>query len=774
MRNNKEVRELDNTLRKRLLVLFLVVVALFIILIYRLFTITMDNGDSYRKQILSQQKYDSTVIPYKRGSILDRNGNILASSEKVYNVILDSHALNETPDAVETSFSALRSELGIDTTKAREYYEANKETSYYYVVAKRKTYDEVLGLRELLADPESGVKGIWFEDEYMRMYPGGSLACDVIGYTTSDNVGLYGLEEYYDDVLSGKSGREYGFMNGEGSLERTTISPEDGDTIVTTIDANIQSMVEKHLKKFNEEYADNARAGNGANNVGCIIMDVHSGEVLAMASYPDYDLNNVRDTSRLIGMPMLDEKGKRAVDEETGTKLVITEENVSTLEGDALYMNFNSLWKNFCISDAYEPGSVSKPLTVASGIECGAINGNESYNCEGVLEVGGHQIHCHNRYGDGILTVTEGIERSCNVCMMYVAQAMGVRNFTKFQHIFNMGLKTNIDLAGEARTDTLIYSADNMNSSELATCSFGQGYNCTMIQMISAFCSLINGGSYYEPHMVKKVVNSSGATVQNVDPRLLKHTISEETSQRIIEMCNTVVTGEYGTGKTARPAGYMIGGKTGTAQTLPRGNGEYVVSFMGYAPADDPQIAIYVVVDRPNTWSQDDAKYATRICRSILTEVLPYMGIFMTEELSDKEIKELEELQLEITTPATTEEEVEGDGTTQDAVTTAGNETGDGSAKNAVDVTSSTQPKEEIWKTFEIDPVTGYAIDPNTGGYVDPVTGASIGYTMEEVIPSEGSEGNEGDSSSNEALGEETIKVAGEGTTLSDSEFSPW
>ena len=768
MRNNKEVRELDNTLRKRLLVLFLVVVALFIILIYRLFTITMDNGDSYRKQILSQQRYDSTVIPYKRGSILDRNGNILASSEKVYNVILDSHSLNETPDAVETSFSALRSELGIDTTKAREYFEANKETSYYYVVAKRKTYDEVLGLRELLNDPESGVKGIWFEDEYKRMYPGGSLACDVIGYTTSDNVGLYGLEEYYDDVLSGKSGREYGFMNDEGSLERTTISPEDGNTIVTTIDANIQSMVEKHLKKFNEEYANNARTGNGANNVGCIIMDVNSGEVLAMASYPDYDLNNVRDTSRLIGMPMLDEKGKRAVDEETGTKLVITEENVGTLEGDALYMNFNSLWKNFCISDAYEPGSVSKPLTVASGIECGAINGNESYNCEGVLEVGGHKIHCHNRYGDGILTVTEGIERSCNVCMMYVAQAMGVRNFTKFQHIFNMGLKTNIDLAGEARTDTLIYSADNMNSSELATCSFGQGYNCTMIQMISAFCSLINGGSYYEPHMVKKVVNSSGATVQNVDPRLLKHTISEETSQRIIEMCNTVVTGEYGTGKTARPAGYMIGGKTGTAQTLPRGNGEYVVSFMGYAPADDPQIAIYVVVDRPNTWGQDDAKYATRICRSILTEVLPYMGIFMTEELSDKEIKELEELQLEITTPATTEEEAEGDGTTEGAEATNDN------SQNAEGGTNSTQQKTEIWKTFEIDPVTGYAVDPNTGGYVDPVTGASIGYTMEETLPSENEEGSEGDSASQEVLGEETIKVAGEGTTISDSEFSPW
>lgn len=750
------------TMKKKLVVLSLVIAALFLFLIFRLYTITKDNGDSYKKQILSQQKYDSTVIPYKRGAIYDTNGNLLASSEKVYNVILDSVALNDDEESIEPTFSALRSVLGIDITKVRSFFDGNKEKSRYYVVARRQSFETAGKLQALLDDPESKVKGLWFESEYQRVYPGGSLACDVIGYTTADNVGLYGLEQFYNETLSGVAGREYGYMGEDGNLERTTIAPEDGNSIVTTIDANIQSMVEKHLKKFNDEYKDNARVGNGANNVGCIIMDIHTGEVLAMATYPDYDLNNVRDTSRLIGMPMLDDKGKRVIDEETGAKVVITEENVGTIEGDALYQNLNALWKNYCISDAYEPGSVSKPLTVAAALESGAIKGNESYNCEGFLEVGGHKIHCHNRIGDGLLNVSEGIERSCNVCMMYIAQSMGIKNFVKSQHVFNMGLKTNIDLSGEARTASLVYTADNMRSSELATCSFGQGYNCTMIQMMSAFCSLINGGYYYEPHVVKKIINSAGATVDNIEPRMLKQTVSEDTSRKIIQMCNTVVTGDHGTGKTARPAGYMIGGKTGTAETLPRGNKENVVSFLGYAPADDPQIAIYVVVDRPNVYIQEDAKYATRIVRSILTEVLPYMGIFMTEELSDKEIRELEELQLEITTPETAPEEVSAENPQE-------------AASEEQPVEEAPAPKEEIWKTYEIDPATGYAIDPETGGYVDPVTGASIGYIMDEPIKNESDNSeNETDSGANTDINSaETIGVAGEGV-VDENDNSPW
>ena len=343
-----------------------------------------------------------------------------------------------------------------------------------------------------------------------------------------------------------------------------------------------------------------------------------------------------------------------------------------------------------------------------------------------------------NTFGDGYLSVAEGIERSCNVNMMYVAMATGISTFTEFQHIFNLGLKTNIDLAGEARTASLIFNENTMGPTDLATNSFGQGYNATMIQMITAFCSLINGGYYYEPHIVKKIISPSGATVQNIEPRVLKQTISETTSAKVREMCNLVVSGENGTGHTARPAGYMIGGKTGTAETLPRGNREYVVSFMGYAPADNPQIAIYVVVDRPNVPGSlmDDAKFATRIVRSILTEVLPYKGIFMTEELSDKEREELEALQIEIMTPPVTEQgqEPEGEegtpeGENPDETTEEGAEGEEGE-----DVQT---PAEPVWKSFPIDPETGYAVDPSTGAFVDPVTGAVLGGSFEGGMSAE-------------------------------------
>ena len=724
MENKKKQSKFTIKMQKKLVVLFFLILLAFVGLSYRLFAITRDNGEQYKKQVLSQQRYDSTTLPYKRGSILDANGSILASSEKVYNVILDAVAISEKEEYLEPTLNALKTQFGIDTTSVRSYIEANKETSRYYVLAKRLEYEEIEEFQALQNETDSLIKGIWFEEEYKRVYPGNSLACDVIGFTTSDNVGSYGLEEYYNDILSGTPGREYGYLNTDSNLERTTIPAEDGNSIVTTIDANIQSIVEKYLKKFDEEYRDNYHEGYGANNIGCIIMNVNSGEILAMASYPVFDLNDTRNTDALIGMPILDEEGNR-------TGEYINEENIAAIsdDPDMFYRQLNALWKNFCINDTYEPGSVSKPFTVAAAIESGSITGNEGYTCNGSLHIGGHDIKCHNIWGDGYLTVAEGVERSCNVVMMYVANATGIDTFTEFQHIFNIGLKTNIDLAGEARTVNVIYNKDNMGPTELATNSFGQGYNATMIQMIAGFCSLINGGYYYEPHMVSKIISPSGATVQNIEPRVLKQTISETTSAKIREMYNLVVSGENGTGKTARPAGYMIGGKTGTAETLPRGNREYVVSFMGYAPADDPQIAIYVVVDRPNVSGaiMDDAKFATRIVRSILTEVLPYMGIFMTEELSDAEREELEALQIEIMTPVITEEEeaVEGEeGENESGENEEGNPEGTGSEEEE-------NTYVEVWKSFPIDPATGYAIDPNTGNYVDPDTGAVLGGSYE-------------------------------------------
>ena len=713
-------------MRKKLLVLFMIIMAAFIGLSARLFLITRDNGEEYKKQVLSQQEYDSTTIPFKRGEILDAKGTVLAVSNKVYNVILDTKILLQNEENVEPTLNALRKCFDIDISAVRSYM-ADNPTSSYYIMARRVEYEKMNAFQELANDPEQGknIKGVWFEDEYKREYPNGSLACDLIGFTTSDNVGTYGLEEYYNDLLSGTNGREYGYLNDDSNLERTTIPAVDGYNVHTSIDANIQGIVEKYLKEYNEEYKDNFRPGNGAENVGCIIMEVNTGNVLAMANYPTYDLNDTRNPANLVGMPALDEKGKKISGE------YLTEESIKELNDEQMYQQLNALWKNFCIVDSYEPGSVAKPFTVAAAIESGAITGNEYYTCEGKLEVGGYPIKCHQRFGDGTISVAEGIERSCNVVLMDVAFALGENKFIDYQHLFGFGLKTNIDLAGEARTASMVYNKDTIGRTELATNSFGQGFNATMIQVISGFCSLINGGYYYEPHVASKITSADGATISNVEPRVLKQTVSASTSEKIIEYCNQVVTGEHGTGKTARPAGYMIGGKTGTAETLPRGNKEYVVSFMGYAPADDPQIAIYVVVDRPNVQYQDDAKHATRIVRKILTEALPYLNIFMTEELTDAEREELEQLQIQIRTPEQdTQEEPQVDEEGNPIENPEDAENPDDAEEETTEGGQDEQTEDEadrdIWKTFPIDPATGYAVDPATGNVYDPETGAQV------------------------------------------------
>ncbi|MDE6699939.1 MAG: cell division protein FtsI, partial [Acetatifactor sp.] len=380
------------------------------------------------------------------------------------------------------------------------------------------------------------------------------------------------------------------------------------------------------------------------------------GEVLGMASYPTYDLNNTRDRNALLGSPLIEQYiNENGYTIYRNTHTIITQEVLDSLDEEQVLLNLNNLWKNFCISNTYEPGSTAKPFTVAAALETGAILPTDSYECHGIMEVGGHDIKCHSYKsgGEGVVTVQDSIAWSCNVALMKIGAKLGREEFSRFQNIFNFGLKTNIDLAGEARTVNLLFPAADMKPADLATNSFGQNFNVTMIQMIAGYCSLINGGYYYEPHLVNKITNSNGAVIKNIEPRVLKQTVSASTSEFIRQSCRAVVMEEGGarrTGKTARPAGYAIGGKTGTAETLPRDNDQYVVSFMGYAPADDPQIAIYVVVDRPNVSRQDDAKYATKIVRDVLTEVLPYLNIFMTEELSDTERAELQERQLAITT----------------------------------------------------------------------------------------------------------------------------
>ncbi|MBR0163733.1 MAG: cell division protein FtsI [Lachnospiraceae bacterium] len=634
-------------MRKKLVVLFLIVLLAFAGLGVRLYFIVRDNSEAYKRQVLSQQQYDSRTLVARRGRIMDANGTTLALSERVYNVILDTEALLEKEEYLEPTIAALVSKFDVDAQTVRSYIATHPE-SRYYVLRRTLPYEQITAFRDLTNEESENydplITGVWFEESYRRTYPNGSLASSVVGFTTSDGNGLYGLEEYYNDTLSGTAGREYGYMGDDSNPEYTVIPAVAGNAIVSTIDGNIQSIVERNLREFNDAHENEWRHADGAHNIGCIIQNVNTGEILAMADYPDFDLNDTQNPEPLYGRPMVNEYGnyvRDALYEYT----YLTPELLSTLDNDLLMQQYNALWRNFTISDTYEPGSVAKPFTVATGIENGNIQGNEWYECNGYLHVGDYEIFCHNVAGHGSLNVSKGIEVSCNVAMMHIGNAIGVETFTKYQNVFNFGLRTGVDLAGEARTQDLVYSADEMRETELATSSFGQGFNVTMIEMITAFSSLINGGYYYEPHLVRRIVSDSGATVRNIEPRVLKQTVSQATSDRIRLYCNAAVLGEEATGKTARPAGYLIGGKTGTAETLPRHLKKwYVVSFLGYAPADNPQIAIYVVVDRPNAADQEYARYATYITRNILTEVLPYLGIPMTETLTDEERAELEEM----------------------------------------------------------------------------------------------------------------------------------
>lgn len=816
-RHKRGPRRFNHKMQAKLVVLFIAVLLAFAVLILRLFMINRNNGNEYKKQVLSQRSYDSREIPYKRGSITDRNGTVLATSELIYNVIVDAYQMNNGPQNEDGVSSYLNptldacERLGLDRSTIEQYIHDNPD-SRYYIARKGLTYEEKTAYEKEISDAaervsnikkeiqaeKSGaadesklenlntqlqdaqkvneeyqnIQGIWFEASYTRSYPNGTLLSHALGFSGTNNEGAFGLEEYYNDTLNGTPGREYGYLNDSSNLERTVIDAEDGDNLVSTVDTNVQSIVEKYLQEFMEEYKDgDYHQGYGARNVGCIIQDVNNGNILAMASYPTFDPNDPYNTDLLTGLPVLNK-------EDAPTYEYLTQEDVDAITKDNEQMSryLYSLWNNFCISTYYEPGSTAKPFTMAAGLESGKLTGEETYYCGGSLTVDGWEINCHNTDGDGMLTINQAIERSCNVALMDMALATGEETFCKFQRIFNFGLKTNIDLAKEVRTDGLVYSADKMVDVDLATNSFGQNFDVTMIQMITGFSSLINGGYYYEPHMVSKITSASGATVANIEPRLLKRTVSESTSAKIREACLQVVAGENGTGKTARPAGYMIGGKTGTAETIsddpdkPRDRTNYVVSFMGYAPADNPQIAIYVVVDRVNHYPQDDAKYATRIVRKVLTEVLPYFGIYMTEELSEEEQKELEELNLsntlaygatnydKIPNPIVCDIDTNGDGTPDavdangdgtpdtpldtngDSVTDAVDTNGDGRAdlydtdndgvvdsespkEGQVDLTQETGTGDQPWKSYAVNPETGYYVNPSNGNLIDPDTG---------------------------------------------------
>lgn len=596
-------RKSTKLMQKKLVMVFVGIVAIFAVLVGRITYINASSGDKYSKIVLDQQQYGSRMIPFKRGDIVDRNGTKLATSTRVYNVILDAKVLLSEEKYKEPTLDIMESCFGISKEEVENILEAEPE-SRYKILLKGIDYNKAKEFEEIDTDDENypNVNGIWLEEDYIRTYPYNTLASDVLGFTVDGNVGNGGIEAFYNSVLNGTDGREYGYQDKDAIYERTVKEAQNGSTVVSTIDIHIQSIVEKHILAFNEEHRNGAWTGAGSKNTAVIVMDPQNGEILAEASFPNYDLNNPRDLTAYY-----------------------TEEQLAAMEDEEKLDALNSLWNNFCVSSTYEPGSTIKPFTIAAGLELGVLTGEEYYTCEGVLHVGEHDIHCNNRNGHGTQNLKTVMENSCNVALMQIGQQIGVEDFVNYQKVFGFGEKCGIDLPGEAATKGLIYTADNMDAASLATNAFGQNFNVTMTQLASSFCSLVNGGNYYEPHVVKAIQDESGNVTENKDPVLIKKTISKETEEIVKDYMLGVV--EQGTGSAAYVEGYNVGGKTGTAEKLPRGNEKYVLSFIGYAPQENPQAVVYVVIDEVNSATPSNGKYAPALAADIMEEIFPYLGV---------------------------------------------------------------------------------------------------------------------------------------------------
>lgn len=618
----------------KLVWLFGIVVLAFVGLGIRITVINASQGKQYSKQVLSQsqQKYDSRVIPFKRGDITDRNGVVLATSEKVYKVILDCKVVNTKEEYVEPTIKALVDVLGLDEETIREKLEDKTTKSSQYQILQsnvsinqKKAFEDYTDVssdeakktltKEEIAE-RSNVKGVWFEEDYRRVYPLNSTASHLVGFTYTGDTADWGIEGYYSSTLNGVNGRQFGYYNSDDDVEQTIIDPVNGNSVQSTIDLNIQQVVEKYIDKFMTGMANGPRGEQGAANVGVVVANPKNGEILAMATDNPYNLNNPRDLTPYYS----DEEIKQMKDKDDGTML------------KALY----GIWQNYCISDAFEPGSTVKPLTIGAALDADVVQPTDTFVCDGYQKFGDTMIRCSiYPRAHGTETLSDLIKHSCNDGLMQIGALLGPEEFLKYQKIFNFGSTTGIDLPGEATG--ILHSEENLSSgsTELASASFGQGYTCTMIQEIAAICSAINGGYYYQPHVVSKIMNEDGDVIKDIQPVVTKQTVSSDVSALIRQYMGAVMESD-GTGATAKVDGYSMGGKTGTAQKYPREDKKYLVSFIGFAPLDDPQVVVYVVVDEPNAEYQADSLYAQYLYKGIMTEILPYLNIFQDEEVTDK------------------------------------------------------------------------------------------------------------------------------------------
>ena len=573
------------------------VVVILMVLGGQVFRINYTHGDTYAKAVLDHQTYTSTELPYKRGQILTSDGTVLAYSERVYNLILDVKQMLSDEAYKEPTLSALVKCFDLDRGEL-ETRVANNPDSRYQKLLKNLTSDEIEEFKTLADDKTEGknIEGVWFEDSYIRKYPLGTFACDTVGFASANNGGELGIESQYDDELTGTNGTTYSYVDEGLEVTETQKAAVDGNNIVTTIDYNVQSVIEQCIKEYNEE--------KPSKNTAVVVADPSNGEILGMASYPTFDLNKPRDISGLY-----------------------TEEQIATMTDDGYKNALYSLWTNYCVSESYEPGSTFKPVTVASALEEGVVKDGDTYVCNGYEMIGPDRLKCHvySSGGHGTLTVEQAVMNSCNPYMIHLALELGNAKFSEYQSLFGFGQTTGIDLPGE--TTGIVYG-DKMTTIDAACNSFGQTINVNMMQMMASYCSIINGGMLYQPHVVKRIESANGEVVKENKATLIRQTVTMSTSKLLRRYLKNTV--ESGTAKKVAVTGYSVAGKTGTAQKSPRSENKWLISFIGHAPADNPKFAIYVIIDEPDgtTGTSGNSADVLQLSHDILEKLLPYMSVY--------------------------------------------------------------------------------------------------------------------------------------------------
>lgn len=580
--------------RKKIMTIFFICALVLIGLFMRLLYLMVWRADYYEEAATRLHERERS-IKAARGRILDRNGVVLADNKTVCTVSVIHNQITE-PEKV---IAMLVKELGISETEARKRVE-----KYSSMERVKSNVDKSIGDRIR----EYDLTGVKVDEDYKRYYPYGDLASKVLGFTGGDNQGIIGLEVIYEETLQGETGMILTVTDAKGIEVDTAgerrVEPVPGWDLRISIDRNIQ--------EYATQLAEQACATKEADSVYIIAMDPRNGEILAMVNYPEFDLNDP------YTLPELTEW------KEDGSIAVV---DTSTLTAEQKQEKLNAMWRNGCINDTYEPGSTFKIITAAAGLEERVVTTESTFSCPGFIIVDDRKIRCHKIGGHGTQTFVQCMQNSCNPALISVGLRLGVDNYYKYFEQFGLKKRTGIDLPGEAAT--IMHKKEDMGNVELATVAFGQSFQITAIQLLTTASSIINGGNRVTPHLGMEALNRDGEVEQVFTYPVETGIVSEETSATMRYILETVVA--EGSGRNGQVQGFRVGGKTATSQTLPRGSGRYISSFIGFAPADDPQVIAIAIINNPQGVYYG-GQVAAPIIRQLYENILPYLGLEKTED----------------------------------------------------------------------------------------------------------------------------------------------